>query len=43
MVALVVVVAFPFPALSGPALTLIGSRCIGTVSSATHSAAESSD
>jgi hypothetical protein len=42
MVALAVVVAFPFLALSGPALTLIGSHCIDTVSSATHSA-ESSD
>jgi hypothetical protein len=31
--ALAVVVAFPFLALSGPALTLIGSHCIDTVSS----------
>ena len=43
MVALAVVVAFPFLALSGPALTLIGSHCIDTVSSATHSAGESAD
>jgi hypothetical protein len=43
MVALAVVVAFLFVALSGPALTLIGSHCIDTVSSATHSVGESSD
>jgi hypothetical protein len=43
VVALAIVVAFPFLALSGPALTLIGSHCIDTVSSATHSAGESSD
>ena len=42
MVALTVVVAFPFLALSGPALTLIGSHCIDTVSSATHPARGSS-
>jgi Zn-dependent protease with chaperone function len=42
MVALTIVVAFPFLALSGPALTLIGSHCIDTVSSATHPAPGSS-
>lgn len=43
MAALTVVVAFPFLALSGPALTLIGSHCIDTVSSAVNPAPDSSD
>jgi hypothetical protein len=42
MAALTVVVAFPFLALSGPALTLLGSQCIDTVSSATLPAPGSS-
>jgi hypothetical protein len=42
MAALTVVVAFPFLALSGPALTLIGSHCIDTVSSARPSGPGSS-
>jgi Zn-dependent protease with chaperone function len=41
MVTLAAVLAFPFLVLSGPALTLIGTHCIDTASSATHSAGSS--